>query len=113
MRVDTAKYVASCGIFQKVKAEHQRLVGLLKPLEIPMCKLENITMDFVVGLLLAPTNVTTGKAAMTPADANWGRSISWTTNKSASARNTGVAFYPGVYRGVIYISAGKAVNEEI
>ena len=64
-------------------------------------------------LLLAPTNVTTRKAAMTPADANWGCSISWTTNKSASARNTVVAFYPGVYQGFIYISAGKAVNEEI
>ena len=34
-------------------------------------------------------------------------------NKSASVRNTVVAFYPGVYRGVIYISAGKAVSEEI
>ena len=27
--------------------------------------------------------------------------------------NTVVAFYPGVYRGVIYIFAGKAVNVEI
>ena len=43
----------------------------------------------------------------------WGGSISWTTNESASARNTAVAFYPGVYRGVIYISAGKAVSEII
>ena len=34
-------------------------------------------------------------------------------NKSASARNTGVAFYPGVYRDVIYISAGKTVIERI
>ena len=43
----------------------------------------------------------------------WGGCISWTTNKSASARNTAVEFYPGVYRGVIYISAGKAVSEKI
>ena len=43
----------------------------------------------------------------------WGGSISWTMNKSASARNTAVAFYPGVYWGVIYISAGKAVSEKI
>ena len=48
--------------------------------------------------------------AMTPADANLGWQY-WTTNESASARNTAVAFYPGVYRGVIYISAGKAVSE--
>ena len=34
-------------------------------------------------------------------------------NKSASARNTAVAFYPGVYRGVIYISAGKVISERI
>ena len=34
-------------------------------------------------------------------------------NKSASARNTAVAFYPGVYRGGIYISAEKAVSEKI
>jgi len=34
-------------------------------------------------------------------------------NKSASARNITVAFYPGVYRCVIYISARKAVSEKI
>ena len=34
-------------------------------------------------------------------------------NKSASARYTAVAFYPGVYRGVIYISAGKTMSEKI
>ena len=39
--------------------------------------------------------------------------ISGTTNISASARNTAVAFYPGVYRGVIYISAGEVVSEKI
>ena len=43
----------------------------------------------------------------------WGGSISWTTNESASARNTVVAFYRGVYRGVIYISVGKAMSERI
>ena len=50
---------------------------------------------------------------MTPADANWGGSISWTTNKSAGAQNIVVVFYPRVYRGVIYISARKAVNEGV
>jgi len=35
------------------------------------------------------------------------------TNRSVSAWNTVVAFYPGVYRGIIYISAEKAVMEEI
>jgi len=41
--------VASCGICQKAKTEDQGLAGLLKPLEIPMRKWENNTMDFVVG----------------------------------------------------------------
>jgi hypothetical protein len=54
MRVDIAKYVASCCICQKVKAEHQRPAGLLKPLEILVWKWENITMDFVVGLPRSP-----------------------------------------------------------
>jgi hypothetical protein len=38
MKVDIAKYVASCGICQKVKAEHKRPAGLWKPLEIPEWK---------------------------------------------------------------------------
>jgi len=54
MKVDIAKYVASCGICQKVKAKHQRPAGLLKPLEILEWKWENITMDFVVGLPRSP-----------------------------------------------------------
>jgi hypothetical protein len=35
MKVDMAKYVASYGICQKVKAEHQRPAELLNSLEIP------------------------------------------------------------------------------
>jgi hypothetical protein len=54
MKVDITKYVASCGICQNVKVEHQRPAGLLKPLEIPRWKFENITMDFVVGLPRSP-----------------------------------------------------------
>jgi hypothetical protein len=54
MKVDISKYVAACGVCQRVKAEHRRPTGLLKPLEIPECKWEYITMDFVVGLPCSP-----------------------------------------------------------
>ena len=63
--------------------------------------------------LLAPANVTTGDQRWCPQTPRGVAGISWTTNKSASARNTAVAFYPGVYRGVIYISAEKAMSERV
>ena len=63
--------------------------------------------------LLAPANVTIGKQRWRPKMPNGVAGISWTTNKSASARNTAIAFYPGVYRGVIYISPWKAMSERI
>jgi hypothetical protein len=54
MKVDVSKYVAACEVCQRVKAEHKRPAGLLKPLEIPEWKWEHITMDFVVGLPRSP-----------------------------------------------------------
>jgi hypothetical protein len=45
-----AEYVAQCPLYQLVKVEHQRLVGQLQPLEVPMWKWDQIAMDFVVGL---------------------------------------------------------------
>jgi hypothetical protein len=54
MKVDITKYVASCGICQKVKAKHKRPARLLKHLEIPEWKWEHIAMDFVAGLPRSP-----------------------------------------------------------
>jgi hypothetical protein len=54
MKVDVSKYVAAYGECQRVKAEHKRHVGLLKPLGIPEWKSEHITMDFLVGLPRSP-----------------------------------------------------------
>ena len=50
MREDIAEYVARCDTCQRVKAEHQRPTRLLQPLEIPVWKWDDISMDFVVGL---------------------------------------------------------------
>jgi hypothetical protein len=50
MKRDVIEYVALCDTCQRVKAEHQRLAGLLHPLKIPEWKWEEIRMDFIVGL---------------------------------------------------------------
>jgi hypothetical protein len=50
MKKDVAAHVALCDVGQRIKAEHQRLVGLLQPLQIPEWKWEEIGMDFIVGL---------------------------------------------------------------
>ncbi|WVZ63997.1 hypothetical protein U9M48_013583 [Paspalum notatum var. saurae] len=50
MKRAVAEYVAMCDTCQRVKAEHQRPVGLLQPLKIPEWKWEEISMDFIVGL---------------------------------------------------------------
>ena len=49
MKRDIAKYVAECDVCRRVKAEHQRLAGVLKPLDIPYWKWDKIEMDFVTG----------------------------------------------------------------
>jgi hypothetical protein len=51
MKRSVTEYVAICDTCQHVKAEHQRPAGLLQPLKIPEWKWEEITMDFIVGLL--------------------------------------------------------------
>jgi len=50
LKRDVAEYVAICDTCQRVKAERQRPVGLLEPMEIPEWKWEEVGMDFIVGL---------------------------------------------------------------
>ncbi|GJX72189.1 MAK10-like protein [Tanacetum coccineum] len=50
MKQDVATFVSKCMTCQQVKIEHQRDSGLLQPLEIPMWKWDEISMDFVTGL---------------------------------------------------------------
>nr|GEY31608.1 reverse transcriptase domain-containing protein [Tanacetum cinerariifolium] len=50
MKADIATYVSKCLTCAKVKAKHQRPSGLLVQPEIPQCKWDNITMDFIMKL---------------------------------------------------------------
>jgi hypothetical protein len=50
MKRAIAEYIALCDNCERVKAEHQRPIGLLQPLKIPQWKWEEISMDFIVGL---------------------------------------------------------------
>ncbi|GKE99391.1 putative reverse transcriptase domain-containing protein, partial [Tanacetum coccineum] len=50
MKADIATYVSKCLTCLRVKAKHQKPVGLLVQPEIPQWKWENITMDFVTKL---------------------------------------------------------------
>ena len=43
MKVDIALHVARCDIYNRIKVEHQRPAGLLKPLDVPMWKWESIS----------------------------------------------------------------------
>ncbi|GJR11539.1 putative reverse transcriptase domain-containing protein [Tanacetum coccineum] len=50
MKQDIATFVARCLTCQQVKIEHQRASGLFQPLDIPVWKWDEISMDFVTGL---------------------------------------------------------------
>jgi hypothetical protein len=54
LRRDIAHCVACCDTCSRVKIEHQKPTGLIKPLEIPVWKWEDISMYFVVGLPRTP-----------------------------------------------------------
>jgi len=49
MRREVVEYMDKGLIFQKAKAKHQRLIGELRPLEIPTWNWDPISMDFVMG----------------------------------------------------------------
>jgi hypothetical protein len=51
MKVDVAKYVASCGVWQLVMAEYKRLVGLLQSLEVPKWPWDDVAIHFFLVVL--------------------------------------------------------------
>jgi hypothetical protein len=52
MKIEIARYVARCDTCRRVKAIHMKTVGPLQSLPIPTWKWEEISMDFIVGLLM-------------------------------------------------------------
>ena len=50
MKRHVMDFIRQCLTCQHVKAEHQRPVGLLQPLEVAEWKLEHIMIDFVIYL---------------------------------------------------------------
>ncbi|GJR33105.1 putative reverse transcriptase domain-containing protein [Tanacetum coccineum] len=58
MKADIATYVSKCLTCAKVKAKHQRPLGLLVQPEIPQWEWDNITMDFIMKLLKLSQEVT-------------------------------------------------------
>jgi hypothetical protein len=51
MKREIAKYVFECDTCQRIKASHLKVAGTLQPLPIPSWKWEDLSMDFIVGLL--------------------------------------------------------------
>ena len=54
MKANIVGHVACCDICIRIKVEHQRSIGLLKPLDVLMWKWESVSMDFIVGLPQTP-----------------------------------------------------------
>jgi hypothetical protein len=52
MKHEIACYMSECDTCRKVKINYMKPGGLLQPLGIPDWKWDNISMDFIVGLLL-------------------------------------------------------------
>ena len=59
MKRDVAWYVERCLTCAMVKAEHQKPHGKLQPLEIPVWKWDDISMDFITKLPRTPRNFDT------------------------------------------------------
>jgi hypothetical protein len=52
MKSETAHYVSEYDTYRKVKSDYMKPGGLLQPLSILDWKWDDISIDFIVGLLL-------------------------------------------------------------
>ena len=49
MKREIAKFVSKCDVYRRVKAEHQRPAGTLRPIDVPEWKWDEVGMDFITG----------------------------------------------------------------
>src|SRR3954466_11254543 len=49
MKREIAQFIAECDVCRRIKAEHQRPAGTLRPLPIPEWKWNKVSMDFITG----------------------------------------------------------------
>src|SRR5664279_264785 len=49
MKREIAQFVAECDVCRRVKAEHQRPAGTLRPIAVPEWKWDEVGMDFITG----------------------------------------------------------------
>ena len=54
MKKDIAYFIARYDISNRVKAEHQKPIGLLQPLPVPQWKWDDVCMDFITSLPTTP-----------------------------------------------------------
>ena len=66
MKIEIARYVAKCDTCRRVKAIHMKTAGPLQSLPIPTWKWEDISMDFVVGLVGLRGGYTSAKQNFQP-----------------------------------------------
>jgi hypothetical protein len=50
MKWDISIYVSRDATCQQIKSDQKKMVGLLQPLEVPKCKWDQVSMDFIDGL---------------------------------------------------------------
>src|SRR4051794_24002767 len=49
MKREIPQFITECDVCRRVKAEHQRPAGTLKPLPIPEWECDKVGMDFITG----------------------------------------------------------------
>ncbi|GKF58026.1 putative reverse transcriptase domain-containing protein [Tanacetum coccineum] len=87
MKADIATYVNKYLTCAKVKAEHQRLSGLLVQPKIPEWKWDNITMDFVTKLPKTSQGYDTIWVIVDRLSKRWSRDMGFVSNFWRSLQN--------------------------